>query len=228
MRLSHLLLAALLVAAGLPPASAADLSKIDRTLKDEPKYTTRAPKYCLLVFGAEAKTLVWLVHDGDVLHVRASLDGKAAPIWRQFKNVRYGAPIGDVCEAGGKVRHKHLRYSPGQTDMLLTVDVEGKRQSAGHDRSGPLQFAATSKAAPIVHFNGPPSLGLWYEQEPLRSDREVQLTAVVGTPGVGKGTFAYYSTRCYPRGAWPTAVIEYPPKEKGGKPIVATVRLAED
>jgi hypothetical protein len=225
---SLLLPAALLVAAGLSPASAADLSKIDRTLKDEPKYTARAPKYCLLAFGAEAKALVWLVHDGDVLHVRASPDGKSAPTWRQFKNVQYGAPIGDVWEAGGKVRHRYLRYSPGQSETLLTVEVKGKRQSAGHDRSGPLVFAATAKAAPIVHFNGPASLGLWHEQEPLRSDRKVQLGAVVGTPGLGKGTFAYYSTRCYPRGAWPTAVIEYPPKEKGGKPIVATVRLAED
>jgi hypothetical protein len=41
------------------PAMAADLSKIDRTLAKEPKYQSKA-KYCLLVFGPQAKTRVWL------------------------------------------------------------------------------------------------------------------------------------------------------------------------
>jgi hypothetical protein len=44
-------------------ALAADLSKIDRTIKKEPKYKGK-PKYCLLVFGPEAKTRIWLVLDG--------------------------------------------------------------------------------------------------------------------------------------------------------------------
>jgi hypothetical protein len=227
MRPSHLIPAALLVVAGLTPASAADLTKIDRSLTDEPKYATAAPKYCLLTFGAEAKTLVWLVLDGDVLHVRASPDGKAAPAWRQFKNARYGAVIGDVWEEGGKIRHEGLRYSPGQDERTLSVRVGGKTQSAGRDPRGELAFAASAKDAPVVHFNGPLTLDLFYDQQPLRSGRVIDMTAVVGTRGLGPGTFAALAVRAYPRGAWPTAVIEYPAKD-GGKPIVATVRLADD
>src|SRR5438067_566227 len=41
---------------------AADLAKIDRTIVKEPAYKS-APKYCLLVFGPEAATRVWLVLD---------------------------------------------------------------------------------------------------------------------------------------------------------------------
>src|SRR3954471_2091261 len=84
MRTDQLLFAPLLLLAAVP-ANAADLSKIDRTLKDEPKYATKTPKYCLVAFGPEAATRVWLVRDGDVLHVLDSPDGKAAKRWRQVK-----------------------------------------------------------------------------------------------------------------------------------------------
>jgi hypothetical protein len=59
-----------------PPAAASpDLTKIDRTLRKEPAYRTKSPKYCLLVFGLEAKTRVWLVLDGDLLYVDRNGDG---------------------------------------------------------------------------------------------------------------------------------------------------------
>src|SRR5262249_15351165 len=45
------------------PASAADFAKIDRTIRKEPVYQSKSPKYCLLVFGPKAETRVWLVLD---------------------------------------------------------------------------------------------------------------------------------------------------------------------
>ena len=39
-------------------APAADLTTIDRTIVKEPAYRSKAVKYCLLVFGPEAKTRV--------------------------------------------------------------------------------------------------------------------------------------------------------------------------
>ena len=72
---SRLLSAALLVAVGLTTANAADITRIDRTLKNEPKYITRTPKYCLLVFGPQAKTRVWVVLDGDVLYLDRNGNG---------------------------------------------------------------------------------------------------------------------------------------------------------
>ena len=49
-------------------ARGADLTKIDRKIAKEPAYQNE-PKYCLLVFGPEAKTRVWLVLDNDTLYV---------------------------------------------------------------------------------------------------------------------------------------------------------------
>jgi hypothetical protein len=215
----------LLVAVGLSNASAADLSKIDRTLPDEPKYSTAAPKYCLLAFGPDAKTTVWLVRDGNVMHVFASPDGKSAKVWRQV-NSGHVFEIGDIWE-DERTCHKRLRCYAYQRDRMLSILIDGKRQIAGEDRRGKLEFAASPKDAPVVHFNGPLVLDLYYEQEPLRTGTTVDLSAVIGTPGVGPGTMAVVFCDSYPKNAWPTAVIEYPAKE-GGKPIVETVRLNEN
>src|SRR4051794_25720010 len=59
----------LIVAAGpCLTATAADLAKIERTIKKEPAYQSKEPKYCLLVFGPEAETRVWLVVDDGAMY----------------------------------------------------------------------------------------------------------------------------------------------------------------
>jgi hypothetical protein len=56
------------------PTLAADLSKVERTIKKEPAYKTK-PLYCLLVFGPEARTRAWLVLDGDSLYIDRNGNG---------------------------------------------------------------------------------------------------------------------------------------------------------
>ena len=55
------------LAASTAMVVAADLTNIDRRIAKEPVYQSKSPKYCLLVFGAEAKTRAWLILDGDTL-----------------------------------------------------------------------------------------------------------------------------------------------------------------
>jgi hypothetical protein len=55
-------------------AQAADLTKIDRSIRKEPTYKGK-PKYCLLVWGPEAKTRIWLVQDGNLLYIDRNRDG---------------------------------------------------------------------------------------------------------------------------------------------------------
>src|SRR4029077_17075723 len=57
------------------PNAQTDLSKIDRRIAKEPVYQTKTPKYCLLVFGPEAKHRIWLVLDGDTLYVDRNGNG---------------------------------------------------------------------------------------------------------------------------------------------------------
>jgi hypothetical protein len=56
-------------------AGAADSPGIDRSIRKEPAYESKAPLYCLVVFGAEAKVRVWLVLDGDTLYVDRNGNG---------------------------------------------------------------------------------------------------------------------------------------------------------
>src|SRR4029077_8754507 len=66
---THALLVATAVLLLAPLAQATDLTKLERKIAKEPVYQTKSPKYCLLVFGFDAKTRVWLVQDGDTLYV---------------------------------------------------------------------------------------------------------------------------------------------------------------
>src|SRR2546430_659994 len=58
-------------------APAGDLAKIDRTLGKEPAYQSK-PRYCLLVFGPEARFRVWLAFDGDTVYVDRNGNGDLA------------------------------------------------------------------------------------------------------------------------------------------------------
>src|SRR4051812_27201321 len=57
------LLSLVMLAAGVVAAPAADLARIDRTIKKEPVYLSKSPKYGLLVFGPKAETRIWIVLD---------------------------------------------------------------------------------------------------------------------------------------------------------------------
>src|SRR5262245_56037585 len=101
----------------LASAAAGDLRDIERKIVKEPQYKTK-PRYCLLVFGPEAKTRVWLVVDGDALYVDRNSNGdltedgekvaaKKADAFADSKDFEFEA--GDLRD--GKVMHKKLSLS---------------------------------------------------------------------------------------------------------------------
>jgi hypothetical protein len=65
-----------------PPA---DLMKLERQILKEPKYRTKVPRYCLMVFGIEATAKVWMVQDGDVLFVDTNGNGDLTQPGKWFK-----------------------------------------------------------------------------------------------------------------------------------------------
>src|SRR5437868_4555160 len=98
-----ILLAMTLFAAA--PLQAADLTNIERTLGKQPDYGNK-PRYCLLVFGAEAKIRVWIVEDGKTLYVDRNANGDLTddgpPL--QPKEVR------DLGSVSGGQRHWDYNY----------------------------------------------------------------------------------------------------------------------
>jgi hypothetical protein len=89
-----------------------------------------------------------------------------------------------------------------------------------------MPFAARPQDAPIVHLNGPLTLQLVDPPRQWSPGEKVDLVVLFGTPGLGRGTFAYMiqGFRASPR---PTAHIQFPAKDPGAKPLVVKVALKE-
>jgi len=91
------------------------------------------------------------------------------------------------------------------------------------DLNGPLVFSDTPAQAPAIYFGSPLQVTFYSELPTLRVGRGSEFVLVVGTPGVGPGTFAMV---CYqdtiPASVKPVAVVTFqlakpgdaPPKER--------------
>jgi hypothetical protein len=108
-------------------AAAADLSKIERVLVKEPAYRSK-PKYCLLVFGPEAKTRVWLVQDGDTLYVDRNGTGDLTEAGKKVvaekgtgvEEGAYGFKVGEIHD--GTRLHQGLGVYVSKIDHLADTD----------------------------------------------------------------------------------------------------------
>jgi hypothetical protein len=210
------------------PGWSGDLTKIDRTITKEPVYRSKTPKYCLLVFGLEAKTRVWLVRDGDRLYVDRNGNGDLTEEEECVVSKGGVAPVfhaGDITEADGRIKHTKLLLQFHDTWTVLSIFVQGKRPQMASLGERSLQFAARPRDAPIIHFNGPLTIRL--AEKAKVGEGEVYI-AEIGTPGLGRGTFAAIDTGhpgVIPKRIFPFAEIEYPNQKPGGKPIRARLAL---
>jgi hypothetical protein len=246
-----------------------DLAKIQRTVSKEPVYRSK-PKYCLLVFGPQAKTRVWLVHDGERLYVDRNGNGDLTEPGesvladkREFTNVQKGAfyfAAGAIRD--GTLLHKDLclwvsrldRFVGSDRDhevkaclaldpeartyqLALDVQIPGRTGAgldgrvmhsvSGRDLGGFLRFGNSPHEAPIIHFAGP--LQITLETRPkLTMGRVGDLSARVGTPGLGAGTMAFLAYEgVIPADAYPKIEITYPTKRTEGPPVKELYELKD-
>ena len=211
------------------------LSKIERRIVREPVYDTGQPKYCLLVFGPQAKTRVWLVLVGKDLYADCTGKGDLTGPGKRLKNAipantkmaRYHT--GPILAADGKTRYPDAKvyvFETGRADKRVRIDVilpVGVVQWIGDETELPL--ADRPEDAPIVHFDGPLRLALADPKQVfVRGAKSYPLPVVVGTPGLGRGeTFASLVFESNAPAA--VAQIAFPNRKAGGKPIVALVPL---
>jgi hypothetical protein len=241
-------LAALMLASGASVSVwAADLSKIDRTIAKEPAYKSR-PKYCLLVFGLEARTRVWLVLDGEVLYVDRTANGDLTGPGKRTENISKTDKAlhfrpGPITPVGGKTRYalevEVVKQGPRfWVPVTVNADKVSYQSPQCGGENGSLQFADRAQDAPILHFDGPLTMKVGRQQTKITKGK-TDLTAgtaqefmrgktcplpvMVGTPGRGKGTFAALLFR--PGDPSAAAEIVFPNRKKGGKPIVVKVAL---
>lgn len=186
------------VAFGIFDARAADLSAIKRVIVKEPAYQGK-PRYCMLVFGPEANTRIWIVRDDRHLYVD-----------------RLGA--GDLTAAGVKVdadpnRIANLANIGAANRKNLSLYTMGNhfRLTFGQRGGGNTQYVGIglmerpvwgdkAENAPIIHFDGPMALARYGPAvnvpRAASHGRSTSLRLMVGTPGLGQGTFASYDELC--------------------------------
>jgi hypothetical protein len=254
MQKAFLLAALAWLGPGLSPAGAADLSKIDRTIAREPAYRFQ-PQYCLLVFGSQARFRVWLVQDGDVLYVDRNGNGD---LTEKGKRVA-GLAVGDITEPGRGMIHKALSVRIQKDgSRVVSILTEGKHQQrsgqvtfAGRSQeapiihfNGPVRVRFTSAVTDTDHGKveapaAPPgSKERLLEQldkgfsPPVarRQVKRVSLSAVMGTPGLGEGTWATYKAREILGGPKERIVVEaaFPNQDASARPIMVRGFLEPD
>jgi hypothetical protein len=240
-----LVLAGGLLAAGLAPA--ADLAKIDRSIKKEPAYRAKQQRYCLLVFGPKADFRVWLVLDGATLYVDRNGNGDLTEPGEStgpketntdpcsFKELTIVRPDGKE-EKLDFALFGWFDYKEGKEGTKFGPSVgvtwEGRTFGSWGDETGDCVWGRTPKDAPILHVGGPLQMGFETEAEyalDRKGDGEFKLSVGVGTKGLGKGAFMHlcYYDDAIPKDKYPTAVLEFPNKEAAGKPIVVKAVLKQ-
>jgi hypothetical protein len=208
--------------ADLPPLmDLPDLSKVDRRII-EPSGLVN-PRYCLLVFGPQAKSRVWIVVDGETVYVDRNGNGDLTKAGEAFAPDEHPEStlggyhewtysLGDLAPGDQSEKHTGLtldRYQDGDGPIhsVLSVWVDGVTlQCAGW---GPL-FTESRDTAPIVHFGGP------VVAKPLRGSvlrvntEHQELHFCVGTPGLGNDSFAYVGCEAVPADLHPVVEVAWP------------------
>ena len=204
-------LTALVVFSAPTWAAGVDLSKIDRSIAKEPTYQTKTPKYCLLVYGPEAATRVWLVLDGETLYVDRNGNGDLTEKAKQvnFANTE-GRGVGTTIEAGeiaprpGVPKNTKLQIMLHPDSVYIYSEAEGRPwQRAGRDMSGNLKFGDKPQSAPIIHFNGPIAINPDEAYTLARSGQPTEFYTMLGTLGLGKGSFACIGYQEVPKDVHP-------------------------
>ena len=228
--LSSLAALAVSTAAGVAP----DSTQIDRRIAKEPVYQSRSPKYCLLVFGAEAKTRVWLVLDGDTLYVDRNANGDLTEANERIKRNGKEFEAGEIAERAGKAKYAHLRVQPLETRekeqaplCMVSLEVRGK-----YRQYGCVPFADRPQDAPVLWYDGPLTMGFIdpKKQTLRRGEAGSQIDAWIGTPSLAKqrdATVCLEHSQGVPSDIHPIASIEFPNQDPKEKPIRITVVLNE-
>lgn len=232
-----------------PAIATGDIGAIDRTLRWQPAYGAK-PRYCLLLFGPEGKTRVWLVAAGEAFYADTTGDSDLAQpgkrvyavgnyrslvlldpcvrwMWFPFpENVRI-YNVGDVFDRATRTWY-HLtvrRLGKLETAVFeIQVDVRGQLRQLGKLP----QFGEDPKNAPVLHFSGSLTLGLFTSQL-IRGSGANNVEAWIGTNAPegtnGKPTYVVLEDWVPPQIS-PMAQMELPAGRPGANPIRSGVSLA--
>jgi hypothetical protein len=236
---------------------AVDLAKIDRSLRTEPTYESEHPQYCLLVFGPQAKTRVWVVLDGDVLYLDRNGNGdltdpgeqiaakevyrnlKERPdveVLREFERNCWKAGEEPVLTCGPEVQWFYINQLVPRADWHDQTWVKSWQEKpfdfavttkTGGAQRARLRFATSSQEAPILHFDGPPRFVISNDYGQRPFRSGEPCHLAVELHTQGLNATVRTDYFEAPESVHPVADIEFPPGRPGDDPIRVRVQLKE-
>jgi len=190
----------------------------------------------LLVFGKEAKTRIWMVWDGKSLHVDRNGNGDLTdPGERISAASGMYYHVNRLVERDGTVHQNLQLFGRGDGTFTLQLGEEGARaQYVGMGLMTRPTWGNRPANAPIIHFNGPMTLeryGPVYNLPRMTvngsNSRRYKLRLLLGTPGLGTGTFASYDEVCSENLGPLQADIEYA-ADPQGRSLNQSIDLVHD
>jgi hypothetical protein len=232
-----------LFALGGVPTRAADfpdLSKVDRSLRKEPAYTSDRPLYGLAAFGPKAEKSVWMVLDRskpggeryDVLHIDLNADGDLTGSGERLTLAPSGRfEVGDYQDPATGARHTEfgVRVSGQEPTVMLSLHWRGDLKFGGgypqDPEKGYLRFAPKPADAPVVwvHGDAPFRFQHWCSGR-LAIGAADDFKVFLGQPGRGPSTFAGAQQHFLPPGEWVRATLLYRDDEGKEKRVVCELK----
>ncbi|SRR5579883_789532 len=233
---------------------AVDLAKIDRSSRKEPAYESKQPQYCLLVFGPQAKTRVWVVLDGDVLYLDRNGNGDLTDpgeriaaqevirnredpeeeVRRHFERNCWKAGEEPVLTCGPEVQWFYILQIVPRADwhdqnrvkfwQEKPFDFAVTTKTGGAQRAQ-LRFATSPQEAPILHFDGPRRFVLSDKVGQPRFRPGESCPLFVELHTQGLDAKVRTESEGAPENVHPVAEIEFPPGRPGADPIRLRVEL---
>ncbi len=229
----NVFLASMALGIGAAVGQEKEIAKLDRTITKEPRYESKTPWYCLLLFGPEAKARVWLVLDGDKLYVDRNGNGDLTEpgecVTRASGDDNFRVP--ELGLKVGKNKYSKLRVnwrpdgvSSAGHHLHVTVQIDD------HDQYATV-FAKADKpaTATLIHFDGPLKpyfqIGPFKRQEHFTRGKEHELAVSLVTTYSGVEWVQVSHEKGVPSDVHPVVEIAFPGKAPNAKPITTTVQL---
>ncbi len=156
------------------------------------------------------------IHDGALTHTGLSVSQflvspESVGNPKEFERIKKAGP--EPWTWWVRITAERPQSDPRQLPKQIKYVANG-------DGLGYLLFADKLQDAPIIHFNGPWTLGLQDVKQRFITDHESMLQIGVGTQGIGPGTFTFVLyPDTIPNTVYPDADITFPAKSSGDKPI---------
>ena len=205
-------------------------------LVTEPKYDN-TPHYAVIAIGENRDNQIWVVVDGEKLFVDFNEDGNLddpAEVFEADEAFTFdGATfstyhLGEIYTADSI--HTELTVVAGvganSVSAKISMRIDGERQSRNSHMSA-RDMVPESQRAPVFHFGGPVSMGLYEVPQQLTPGKETDFYALVGTPGTGRKTLTALEHRDANSEVHPKAKFVFQNRTDGEPPLTVVCHLTE-